>query len=62
VPLTEIEAGLTKGILATILATAGLTKGILVSLPSVLRVADSVNSFKTGLKTYVLSGAYSAVS
>jgi len=31
------------------------------SLPSILHVADSVNSFKTGLKTYLFSWAYSAV-
>ena len=31
------------------------------SLPSILRAADSVDSFKTGLKTYLLSRAYSAV-
>ena len=32
------------------------------SLPSVLRATDSVDSFKTGLKTYLFSRAYSAVS
>src|SRR6218665_1687747 len=29
---------------------------------SVLRVADSIDSFKTGLQTYLFSRAYSAVS
>src|SRR6218665_187466 len=31
-------------------------------LPAALRVADSIDSFKTGLKTYLFSKAYSAVS
>src|SRR6218665_1600096 len=31
-------------------------------LPAALRAADSINSFKTGLKTYLFSNAYSAVS
>ena len=31
-------------------------------LPAVLRAANSIDSFKTGLKTYLFSNAYSAVS
>src|SRR6218665_1836056 len=31
-------------------------------LPAALRAADSIDSFKTGLKTYLFSNAYSAVS
>src|SRR6218665_3191758 len=32
------------------------------NLPAALRAADSINSFKTGLTTYLFSNAYSAVS
>jgi len=32
------------------------------NLPAALRAADSIDSFKTGLKTYLFSNAYSAVS
>src|SRR6218665_2716718 len=32
------------------------------SLPAALRAADSIDSLKTGLKTYLFSKAYSAVS
>lgn len=32
------------------------------SLPSILRAADSINAFKTGLKTYLFSWDYSLFS